>query len=179
LESRKIPSEIIFHPSPELKIILSDWRKSRQIDNIDEVYLLLADRYSRVKQLINPCLSSGRWIISLRSWVSALVYQGKTIDERHWINQEFKRFEPIPDILYYFDITPEQAMQRVELRHRKTGEAIGKFETKELLESKRKKYLEVLKDIRHIKLDAELSIADLHSVILETLVKTRRLQNRL
>jgi len=96
LAAHHIMSHIVFHPSLELKEILSAWRKERAIDAVTETYLLLADRSSRVKQLIVPALEKGEWIISLRNYVSALVYQGKTPRDRAWIRKEFLRFEPKP-----------------------------------------------------------------------------------
>jgi len=155
LKKKRIASRIVFHPSPELKLILSSWRKERKISSLTETYLLLADRSSRVEQVIKPALSRGEWIISLRNYVSAYVYQGD--------GKEFLRFEPKPDILFYFDITAEIAMKRVLSR----GERRGKFETRKLLNEKRKTYKKVLKAIPHIPIDASLSIDAIHKIVLK------------
>ena len=72
--------------------------------------------------------------------------------------KEFFRFEQEPDFLFYFDITPRDAMKRILLR----GEALGKFETPTLLNEKRKKYKVVLKNIAHITINASLSINSIH-----------------
>jgi len=159
LQKKGIVSHIVFHPSPELKKILVQWRKERAIDATTETYLLLADRASRVKQIIGPALEKGEWVISLRSYVSALVYQG----HEQWIMNEFLRFEPTPDFLFYFDITPTEAMKRIVSR----GEPLGKFETPELLNEKRTKYAHVLKHISHITIDASLSIDDIRRDVLK------------
>lgn len=158
LAGKGIPSQIVYHPTPELKEILSTWRKSRSIDHITEIYLLLADRSDPVRQKINPALAKGEWIISLRNWISALVYQAKTVEERSWVTQEFSRFEPTPDTLFFFDLTPEDAMTRITKRHQETGEPLGKFETLDHLDQKRTAYQEVLKSIKHVRLDASQSI---------------------
>lgn len=158
-------SSVVYHPTPELKSIFSDWRRERNIDALAEVYLLLADRESRIKQVILPALARGEWIISLRSWVSALVYQGHTDKDRQWIAREFQRFEPKPDRLFYFDIAPRQAIARITKRHKETGEPIGKFETRELLKAKRNMYLKVTECVEHIKLNAALSIDAIHKEI--------------
>jgi len=160
-----ITSRIVFHPSSELKGILAEWRKERAIDEVTETYLLLADRSSRVRQVIIPVLEKGEWVISLRNYVSALVYQGKTPRDRAWIAKEFLRFEPKTDFLFYFDITPKDAMKRILLR----GEPLGKFETLELLQEKRKKYRDVLKHIPHITTDANESIERIHHNIISHL----------
>lgn len=161
LASKKITSSIIFHPSPELKIILSSWRKARGITSLTETFLLLADRSSRVNQTILPALAKGEWVISLRNYVSALAYQGKTSRERLWIRSMFAHFEPKADTLFYFDITPKAAMGRIRMRHRKTGEPLGHFETPKLLEEKRKNYRVVMKTIPHVTLDASRSIDEI------------------
>jgi dTMP kinase len=165
LATQKIKSNIVFHPSPELKEIFSAWRKERSIDALTETYLLLADRSSRVRQQIRPALEKGEWVISLRNYVSALVYQGKTEKDWTWITNEFLRFEPKPDYLFYFDITPGDAMKRILLR----GEPLGKFETPTLLNEKRKNYKKILQAIPHITVDASQSIERIHRGIISNL----------
>ncbi len=171
LVKEHIKAQIVYHPSPELKTVLTDWRDTRNIDNINEVYLLLADRYSRVHQIITPALESGIWIIGLRNWISAVVYQGKTESERNWISQEFRKFEPSHDQLFYFDISPIVAYQRVLLRHRKTNEPLGKFETRELLTEKCQKYQQIIKKVPHFTINAELDISTIHGQIVKEIEK--------
>jgi dTMP kinase len=163
LVTHQILSHIVFHPSPELKEIFFRWRNERAIDEVTETYLLLADRSSRIRQVIVPALEKGEWVISLRNHVSALVYQGKTPRGRAWIAKEFLRFEPKPDFLFYFDITPKDAMKRILLR----GEPLGKFETPDLLNEKRNNYRKVLKNIPHITIDASSSINEIHRNVLK------------
>lgn len=170
LASKGIASEIVYHPSPELKDVLSAWRKNRNIDHVSEAYFLLADRYDRVRQIIKPALEHGEWVISLRNWISALVYQAKTKSDRQYLSKEFGWFEPKPDFLFFFDITPEEAINRIMKRHKETGEALGKFETKELLAKKRAAYQSVLKSVPHIRIDASKSIESIHTQIVHHLL---------
>lgn len=165
LITKGIASQIVFHPTPDLKEILTAWRGKRGIDHITEIYLLLADRADRVRQVIKPALEKGEWVISLRNSVSALVYQAKTPQERDWVTSEFSSFEPTPDHLFFFDITPEEAMARITNRHEETGEPLGKFETLDHLAQKRTSYQEVLKSMSHIRLDATQSIETIHQNI--------------
>ncbi len=171
LASRKIPSIIVYHPSPELKTILSGWRKKRHIDNISEAYFLLADRYDRVRQIIKPALEKGEWVVCIRNWISALVYQAKTKSDRVYLQKEFGWFEPEPDRLFFFDITPGEAMKRIEKRHEGTGEPLGYFETKEHLYEKRKQYDLVLKTIPHVRIDASQSAETIHRTIRKGIVR--------
>lgn len=166
LKKQGMNAQIVFHPTPDLKEVLSLWRKNRSIDSMTEFYLLLADRYDRVSQIIQPALDRGEWVISLRNYVSALVYQAKTPEERVWMKQEFFRFEPTPAVLFHFDMSPEAALKRIMERHEKTGEAIGKFENPQALVEKRAKFIEVLHDIEHVTIDATLSIEDMHEKII-------------
>ena len=165
LAGRTIRARIVYHPSPELKEILHTWRTERHITPLTEVYLLLADRSSRVSQIIAPALARGEWVISLRNYASALVYQAKNYAQRRHIAGEFRKFEPKPDVLFYFDISPQEAMNRVTARHKQTGEQLGKFETSVLIKEKRNAYRSVLKTIPHITLDASQSIQVIHKEI--------------
>ncbi len=169
LAKKKITANIVYHPTPEVKLLLSQWRKERNIDHITEVYLFLADRYDRVRQTIKPALARGEWVISLRSWVSALVYQGKTKEERTWITDEFSRFELTPDAFLYFDLTPEIAFARIRKRYETTGEAMGKFESLDVLHAKYKIYRDVLTAIPHAMIAADQSIEDVHTQITQCL----------
>jgi len=169
LSKQKITTQIVYHPTPEMKTILSTWRKLRNIDRLTEVYLLMADRSDRVRQIIQPTLKRGDWVISLRSYLSALVYQGESEKDRDWISDEFAHFEPTPDYLFYFDIDPVHALARIKKRHQETGEALGSFEKRGLLEEKLAAYKKVLQMIPHITIDANLSIETIHSEIISHL----------
>lgn len=166
LAGKGIISQIVFHPSPDLKEVLAAWRGKRGIDHITEIYLLLADRSDRIRQVVKPALAKGEWVISLRNSLSALVYQAETSEERAWVTQEFSRFEPENDLLFFFDITPEEATVRIKKRHDETGEAMGKFETPDHLAEKRAAYQEILKSIKHVRLDASKSIEKIHQDII-------------
>ncbi len=169
LAKHGIKSRIVYHPTPELKLVLSSWRKKRKIDHISEVYFLLADRGDRVRQVILPALAHGEWVISLRSWISALVYQGKSADERNWIAHEFSHVEPQADSVFFFDITPKDALVRIMRRYKKTGEALGKFETPARLREKREAYKEVLSQVPHVRVDASSTIERIHADIRSSL----------
>jgi len=141
----------------------------RHIDHITEAYLLLADRYDRVRQVVQPVLVKGQWIISLRNYVSALVYQARTQIEQKLITSQFLQFEPKPDYLFWFDIDPRQAMERILSRQQQTGEPLGKFESHKYLADKRKKYQTVMHGISHVAVNAALSIDQIHQQIIRTI----------
>jgi dTMP kinase len=166
LSEQKKKTRIVYHPSPDLKPILVAWRKNRNIGAVSEVYLLLADRSDRVRQEIRPALGRGEWVISLRNYVSALVYQGSSREEQHWIMQEFLRFEPKPTILFYFDIAPGVARDRILARQKKTDEPVGRFESLQELSKRRGIYHRILRNIPHISIHAERPIHKVHKEII-------------
>lgn len=169
LRNQGIISQIVYHPSPELKVVLSQWRKTRSIDHISEMYFLLADRYNRVTRDIVPALTRGEWVISLRSFVSAIVYQGVTTRDKKFIRREFQRFEPDPDCLFYFDITPDTAMKRILSRTASTGEPLGTYETPQYLNRIRRAYASVLMSFTHVTVDASNTIESVHAHIVKNL----------
>ena len=166
LTNRGIKSHIVYHPSPELKAILSQWRKTRNIDHVSEAYFLLADRYNRVQEVIKPALEKGEWVISLRNWISVLVYQAKTPSDRDYLTKEFAWFEPKADYLFYFDLDADLALERIKKR----GEAFGFFESREKLRDKRNAYQQVLRTIPYIMIDASASIESIHLRITKQIV---------
>ena len=166
LTRQKVKTQIVYHPTPDLKTVLSAWRRTRNIDWLTEVYLLLADRSDRVRQVIRPALDRGEWVIGLRNYVSAMVYQAPD-GQRQFVEREFRRFEPVPDMLVYFDIVPEKALERILWRSQKTGEAEGKFENITDLARKRISYQTVLKKIDHVSVDAAGSIDGVHQALLK------------
>ncbi len=150
LQKKGITARIVFHPSPELKPLL---RKATSPQ--EQIALLVNDRQDRVTEVIVPALEKGEWVVSLRNYVSAMVYQGD--------KGKVRKIDIRPDYLFYFDISPDIAMERIVIR----GETRGKYEKIMLLTEKRKKYQEVLKHIPHITLDASLSIDEIHREVLK------------
>jgi dTMP kinase len=146
LQSRGKKVEIIFHPSPRWKETVKQWRQD-PIDPMVEAFLLVADRLDHVQRFIMPALKKGEWVISLRCYLSALVYQAKTKEEVALVNFLFSWFRPTPDRIFFFDLKPETALSRVRKRHRETGEEYGKFEKLKLLAQKRARYKKLLKQI--------------------------------
>ncbi len=142
-------AEIIFHPSLRWKETIKQWRKE-PIGSMVEAFLLAGDRLDYIQRFILPVLKKGRWIISLRCYLSALVYQAKTEEEVALVNFLFSWFRPTPDKVFFFDLKPEVALARVRKRHQETGEEYGKFEKLKLLREKRARYKRLLKEIPNV-----------------------------
>lgn len=143
LEKKGKKVEIIFHPTVRLKQVLKDWRK-KSISLMTEAFLFIGDRHDMVEKKLLPALKKGKWVISLRNRVSCMVYQAKTEREERLINYLFSTFEPKPDLIFYFDLAPKEALKRIKRRIEETGEEKGAFEKIDLLTKKRKHYKKVL-----------------------------------
>jgi dTMP kinase len=153
LKNKGIVSHIVFHPTSALKPAL---RKAKSPQ--EQISLLAHDRKKIVDSVIIPALAKGQWVISLRNYVSAMVYQGD--------KEKVKKIDIQPDVLFYFDILPDIAMERIISR----GETRGKYEKINLLTEKRKKYKEVLSHIPHITIDAVASIDDIHKKVMKCIL---------
>lgn len=154
LGSRGTHFTIVPHPSLAAKAVLSAWRRGRHIDERSQAYILFADRHHATEQFIRPALARGEWVVSLRSCVSTLVYQGKDDQVRTWIRHHIPSVELTPDLLVYFDIDPAVALDRIRKRHEETGEELGYYETHERLSEMRHRYRDVLRTFRHVSIDA-------------------------
>lgn len=163
-------TEIVSHPTLELKQILSQWRKYKK-DSFSEVFFFIADRYNVIQNKIMPALNQGKIVISLRNYISSLVYQAITQYQHDLIKYLYSTFEPIPDAIFYFDLKAEIALSRIEKRIKETGESKGKFEKIKLLKDKRKKYEHILNKYKNVfRLDASKSIDELHKHIVNSLL---------
>ena len=85
----------------------------KNLDALTQFYMVMADRNQHWVEVIKPALSAGVSIISERSWVSTLAYQGfgmgVDLDLIKNLNSNTK-----PDICIYLDIPPEKALERIE-----------------------------------------------------------------
>ena len=86
-------------------------------------YLFAADRMDHLEREIDPALRSGKTVICDRYYGSSLAYQTliAPFDKVATLNADFRT----PDLTIFLDISPEQALERIEAR----GEAKERFET--------------------------------------------------
>lgn len=100
--------------SEKIREIILD-NNNTEMDYRTEALLYAAARAQLVSQKIKPWLESGKIVISERYVYSSLVYQGigreLGIDEIKRIN-DFATSELEPDVVFFFDIDPEDALKR-------------------------------------------------------------------
>ncbi len=77
--------------------------------------LFAADRLEHLESEIIPALESGVFVISDRYTLSSVAYQGILTGSIDWV-REINRFARIPDLLFYIDLTPEEAAKRRKAR---------------------------------------------------------------
>ncbi|MBI4119710.1 MAG: dTMP kinase [Parcubacteria group bacterium] len=133
---------------------------SRIIDNLldckpitdTEVQILyIADRGEDIQHIIMPALNEGKWVIQDRYDLSTFAY-GMGIDlpfedllswHHTLIGDEYKK----PDMIFYIDIKPETAIERL----RASGKIVDIFETYETQKKIRDAYLRLIKDRHNFK----------------------------
>lgn len=143
-----------------------------EIDLADSVlpYLFAADRKDHLEREIEPALAKGQWVVTDRYYGSSMAYQAliAPLDRIVALNRDFRS----PDLTLYLDISPEQALARIEAR----GEAIERFETLEHLREIDSGFgialaLLAERGERIERIDATGTPDEVHARILETLAK--------
>lgn len=179
LEKKGKKVEIIYHPHPRLKERLKNWRKEK-ISLMTEAFLFTADRHDMAERKLLPALKKGKWVISLRSRITCMAYQGENEWEEDLIDYLFSTFEPKPDLIFYFDLKPKEALKRINKRTAQTGEEKGVFEKIRLLTEKRKRYKKVLVKFHEVfTIDASGTVEEIQEKIqkrVESLWQTKLLK---
>lgn len=128
-------------------------KKEISLSKTEVIEAFLADRDVSVEQNIYPNLQSGKTIVLDRYFYSMAAYQG---DEEYspekilHLNQE--RNYPLPDILFFLNLSPEQALSRIQSR----GESKERFESLPALTKIKENYEKILPDFT-IRIDANKS----------------------
>lgn len=101
-----------------------------------ELLLVLADRFQHLKEVIQPALERGVWVLSDRYHDATRAYQGAA---RGIADAEIENLARIlgisePDRTVLLDLEPEQGLTRARLRNRNdpSAAAEGRFEAEDL-----------------------------------------------
>ena len=125
----------------DLRDVWQEKHHNRLEDPLLMKFLLMADRYELIRDKVCPGLTDGHIVLSVRNFVSTLVYQ--CADDLDVAATAFAhRFAPLPDVLLLYDVEPGVAYSRIEGREKK-----GLYETRELLEVHRKRYRDVCQQL--------------------------------
>jgi len=152
------------------RFIRSVLQKKESVDPFTLALLFSADRSEHVygKNGIAQQAEAGKIVICDRYLFSSLAYQSLFID--YDTVAELNRYYPLPEYLFYIDLSPEECQKRMEAR----GEEAELFERLELqrkIEANYKKTLALLSgsDMKTIIIDGRASKQDIHRQICEVL----------
>jgi dTMP kinase len=134
----------------------------------EEYRLFVQDRREHVEQVLKPALREGKVVILDRYYFSTMAYQGALGIDTGRILRENEAFAPRPDLLIVLDLTPEEAVSRIE---KKRGELPNNFEGTEYL-SRVRSIFQTLKGPRVIHVPADLPEDELFGLILGAVSET-------
>lgn len=174
LNNEGIPALLTLEPGGTkigsyIREILLDPR-NKDISELTELFLYLADRSQHVKEVITPSLKKGIWVISDRFYDATLAYQGFgrgiSKDFILMLNKQICR-DIRPDITFLLDCPVEIAIKRRNRRDSDQDQL--RFEQEDVIfhEKVRKGYLwiaEQFKD-RVVIIDATRSVEEIEEFV--------------
>lgn len=106
-------------------------RSGTALPPTEELRWFLEDRRVHVREVIEPALQAGRWVVTDRYFLSTVAYQGaRGLDFEQILADSESEF-PVPDLVVLLEIDPAVALERIRSR----GGVIEEiFERKEFLE---------------------------------------------
>ncbi len=133
----------------------------------EQMKLFILDRREDADKNIIPALEKNRIIVMDRYYYSNAAYQGAAGMAPEEIIAENRKMEfPEPDRVYFVDVPPDRAMQRVTVR----GEGREVFEKESFLRVVRDNFLSIA-DERFLVLDGTGSIHEIFEKIKEDFTK--------
>lgn len=141
---KKLGFNVIYVKEPHIGAVKKFiHRSAKEIDSDAEAYIFAADRIILQKTVILPALENGEIIISDRSVYASLAYQVARRLNEHFI-LSINRSIKFPDKVILLDITPKEALKRIQ----ESGRKFTRFEEEEFARKVRKRYLELAKQKR-------------------------------
>ncbi|EMJ93502.1 dTMP kinase [Leptospira alstonii] len=143
LVERAIPSVVFTEPTnfETGKYLRKFLRGEIELGKEEQIEAFLNDREESLKQNILPSLNSGKNVLLDRYMYSTAAYQsGDDLSPETIIEKNLKRNFKIPDLLFYLDLSPEIALER--LNRRKVEKE--RFETLAQLEKIHSAYEKIL-----------------------------------
>lgn len=126
----------------------------------EEIDCLLRDRMEHIKQLIEPSLAAGKWVLLDRYYLSMMAYQGASgvcVDE---IQRKNEAFAIIPDVAFLLDIPVDLSLERIGAR----GNGKDAFENESFLKACADIYTQMDMPWLH-RIDATGSKSNVHNQI--------------
>ena len=141
---------------------------SERLDPWAEVFLFAAQRAELAREVMEPALEGGKWVISDRSYYSSIAYQGRARGLGEEAVREINELGlggVVPDRVFILDLEPASALGRQERPDRIGGQGV------EFQEKVRQAYHDLARaePERVVLLDATRPVEDLVDKILEVL----------
>jgi len=146
---------------------------SGQMGDRTESLLMTASRAQLTQEVIIPNMDHGKFVIADRYSDSTLAYQGggRNLDVEWLIElNNYATFTLLPDITFFVDIRPEEALRRLDSnKDRIEGEGI------EFQARVRKTYHELAERFndRYVILDGYGEIDDIHQKVLNEMIRRK------
>ena len=152
------------------RFIRSVLQKKESVDPFTLALLFSADRNEHVfgKDGIIEQTEVGKKVICDRYFFSSLAYQSLFID--YDTVAALNRFYPLPEYLFYIDLSPEECQKRMVARGEET-ELFERLELQKKIEANYKKSLSLLTgaDMKIVVIDGRASKQDIHNQICKIL----------
>ncbi|WCL48352.1 dTMP kinase [Leptospira sp. GIMC2001] len=127
-----------------------------ELNRDEQLEAFINDRKESVKLNILPSLARNEIVILDRYFYSTAAYQGnEQLSPKHILAMNVKEGFPIPDFLFYLEIDPTIALNRIQ----SSRSSMDRFETLDKLKAIEKNYNEILPNFA-VRLDAELKTED-------------------
>ena len=159
--------------SESIREILLHSSSSGQMGDRTESLLMTASRAQLTQEVIIPNMDQGKFVIADRYSDSTLAYQGggRNLDIEWLIElNNYATFTLLPDITFFVDIRPEEALRRLDNdKDRIEGEGI-EFQTRV-----RKTYHELAERFndRYVILDGYGEKGDIHRMVLNEMKRRK------
>ena len=144
--------------------------ESKTTGPVANTLFYVADRAEHTSQ-IKKWLNSGRWVLCDRYVGSTLAYQGALLSDKvenawNWLKEINRPAAISPDVTFLLKISPEEAMNRLNLR----AGIPGRFEKFNFLKKVSDNYdLVAFEDPSYVIVDASMSRDDVFSYVLSRL----------
>jgi len=106
--------------------------KEQNLDDITYAHLFYADAHENLRQIVEPSLKAGKWVVSDRSVLSNLAYWPINVQYVHLKHHDW--FADLNPLIFYLYVTPEECLRRITSRAKEMNEfekshVVDKLET--------------------------------------------------
>ncbi len=130
----------------------------------EEIDCLLQDRREHVRDVIEPALARGAWVLLDRYYLSMMAYQGASGVSVEDLREWNEAFATVPDIAFWLDISLETAVERMRVR----GNGADAFEHEPFLQACMNIYSAMEMPWLH-RVEADAGIDEVHRRVLDLL----------